>query len=82
MAGVQNDVRRAYFELVAAERGVQLATDARVLAVRVRDAAGARLAAGAAPQQEERQAQLNLFEAENEASLRRAARRVPRPVFN
>lgn len=82
VAGVQNDVRRAYFELVAAERGVQLATDARVLAVRVRDAAGARLAAGAAPQQEERQAQLNLFEADQDLTAARGAAGAGRAELN
>jgi cobalt-zinc-cadmium efflux system outer membrane protein len=68
VADVQNEVRHAYFQLVAAERRMQLATDARALAIRVHDAADARFTAGAAPQQEERQAQLNLVEADQDVT--------------
>jgi cobalt-zinc-cadmium efflux system outer membrane protein len=82
VADVQNDVRRAYFLLVAAERGVGLATDARALAVRVHDAAAARLAAGAAPQQEERQAQLVLVGADQDLTGARGEAAAARAELN
>ena len=82
VADVQNDVRRAYFELVAAERGVTLATDNEALWVRMHDAAGSRVAAGTAPQQEERQAQLSLLEAENDVTAARGEADARRAELN
>src|SRR6185503_12502814 len=42
-AEIRNDVRRAYFEVVAGDARVQIADDVRVLALRARDAARARV---------------------------------------
>jgi len=45
-AELQNDVRHAYYAIVAATRRFELATEARALALRVRDTAATRAAAG------------------------------------
>jgi len=49
-AELQNDVRHAYYAVVAGERRLELANEARALALRVRDAAATRAAAGDVPQ--------------------------------
>jgi cobalt-zinc-cadmium efflux system outer membrane protein len=60
IADVLNDVRRAYFEAVAAERFVTLAEDTRTLAGRARDAARARFTAGDGSQADVAQSELAL----------------------
>jgi cobalt-zinc-cadmium efflux system outer membrane protein len=60
IADVLNDVRRTYFEAVAAERFVTLADDTRTLATRARDAARARFTAGDGSQADVAQAELAL----------------------
>ena len=57
---VRNDVRRAYFEAVAAEARVQISQDVRDLAQRARDAANSRVTAGDVPQSDLTQADLAL----------------------
>lgn len=63
---LQNEVRRAYFELAAAEARGAAATDLRGLALRARDAAKARLDLGDAPRLELLQAELALATADND----------------
>jgi cobalt-zinc-cadmium efflux system outer membrane protein len=62
---VRNDVRRAYFELVAANERVSLVDGLRVLLTRARDAAQVRVAAGDVPRQELLQTELQLADATN-----------------
>jgi cobalt-zinc-cadmium efflux system outer membrane protein len=66
IAEVQNDVRRAYFEAVAADRLVALAQDSRQLAVRARDAARARFNAGDVAQSDVAQTELTLASADDD----------------
>jgi len=81
-ADVLNEVRHAYFQLVAAERSVQLATDAEALWVRVHDAASDRLTAGLAPQLEERQAQADRLDARNDLTGARGEAAAARAALN
>jgi cobalt-zinc-cadmium efflux system outer membrane protein len=60
IADVLNEVRRAYFQAVAAERFVTLAEDTRTLASRARDGARARFNAGDGSQADVAQADLAL----------------------
>jgi len=62
---IRNDVRRAYFTTVAANRRVQIADDVCVLAQRARDAAAARVLAGDVPESDLTQAELALASAES-----------------
>ena len=66
IADVLNEVRRAYFEAVAADRFVTLAEDTRALAVRARDAARARFTAGDGSQADVAQADLALAATDEE----------------
>ena len=66
IAEVQNDVRRAYFQAVAADRAAALADDTRQLAVRARDAAKARADAGDVAQADVAQTELALAAADDE----------------
>jgi len=68
IADVQHEVRRAYFSLVAANERVTIANDVRALAVRARDAAQVRFAAGDSPRLEAVQTQLALADADNEVT--------------
>ena len=68
IADVRADVRRAYFEAVAASRQVQGARDLEKIAARARDAARERFQNGAAPRLDALQAQLALSEAQNESA--------------
>ena len=79
---LRNDVRRAYFELAAAEARVIAATDLRGLAVRARDAAQARLSLGDAPRLELLQAELTLAAADNDLTTATAAVAAHRAVLN
>jgi outer membrane protein, heavy metal efflux system len=60
IAEVQNDVRRAYFDVVAADVRVRLAEDVRALSQRARDAANARVTSGDVPRSDLTQADLAL----------------------
>ena len=64
VAEIRNDVRRAYYEVVAADSLVQIADDVRSLAQRARDAAKARVDAGDVPQSDLTQADLVLANSE------------------
>jgi cobalt-zinc-cadmium efflux system outer membrane protein len=68
IAQVLNDVRRAYFQVVAADARVTLAESAQALAQRARDAAQARLAAGEVPGSDVTQADLELADAEDDTT--------------
>ncbi len=68
IADVENQVRRAYFALAAANAQRRLADDLRGLSNRARDAAAARVAAGDAPRLEGVQTELALADAENEVA--------------
>ena len=66
IADVRRDVRRAYFEAVAAGLRVRIAEDVRALTVRARDAARARVDAGDVPRSDLTQSELALATSENE----------------
>jgi len=68
IADVQNDVRRTYFTLVAAERRLALANESRALAARVRDTANARVQAGDVPRLELVQTQIGLSDADQDVT--------------
>lgn len=71
-AEIRNGVRRAYFGLVSAEHHLAASEELAALATRARDAARARVEAGAAPRLEALQAELALADAENEVTAARA----------
>jgi len=79
---LRDRVRRAYFALVGANRRVALADDLRGLAVRARDAAQERFAAGDAPRLELLQVELALVETDNEASATRGEARAAATELN
>jgi outer membrane protein, heavy metal efflux system len=66
VAEVRNDVRRAYFETVAAALRVEIVSDVTELARRARDAANARVVAGEVPRSDLTQADLTLATSESE----------------
>ncbi len=66
IADVRRDVRRAYFEAVAADLRVQMADDLRGLAQRARDAANARVVAGDVPRSDLTLSDLALANSDNE----------------
>lgn len=68
IAQVRNDVRRAYFGLLAAETRFSLMQEIRDISVRARDAAQQRFDAGGAPRLEVMQAELALASADNDAA--------------
>jgi cobalt-zinc-cadmium efflux system outer membrane protein len=68
IAGVQNDVRRAFYQVLAADASVRLAQEAQALAQRARDAAQARFTAGEVPQSDVTQADLDLASAEDDTA--------------
>ena len=71
VAQVRNDVRRAYFGLLAAETRLALMQEIREIAVRARDAAQQRFDAGGAPRLEVMQGELALASADNDAEAAR-----------
>lgn len=71
VAQVRNDVRRAYFGLLAAETRLSLMQEMRDISVRARDAAQQRFDAGGAPRLEVMQAELALASADNDAAAAR-----------
>jgi outer membrane protein, heavy metal efflux system len=68
MSEVRADVRRAYFEVVAASRLVDVARELEKVATSARDAARERFQTGAAPRLDVLQTQLALSEAQNESA--------------
>ncbi|MEO5897463.1 MAG: TolC family protein [Vicinamibacterales bacterium] len=82
IAELRSDVRRAYYQTVAAARNVEIAEELEQIAVRARDAADLRFKTGAAPRLEALQAQLVLAEAENDVVGRRGGVNAARAELN
>jgi cobalt-zinc-cadmium efflux system outer membrane protein len=81
-ADVRSDVRRAYYQVVAAVRRVDIAQELATIAARARDAAQDRFQTGAAPRLEALQAQLALSEAQNESARARGEIAAARAELN
>jgi cobalt-zinc-cadmium efflux system outer membrane protein len=81
-ADVRSDVRRAYYQVVAAVRRVDIAQELETIAARARDAAQQRFQTGAAPRLEALQAQLALSEAQNESARARGEIAAARAELN
>jgi cobalt-zinc-cadmium efflux system outer membrane protein len=81
-ADLRADVRRAYFQAVAANRRVSIAEELATLATRARDAAQERFQTGAAPRLEALQAGLMLAQAQNEVSSARGEVNAARAELN
>ena len=79
---LQNEVRRAYFALAAAEARAVAAADLRGLALRARDAAQTRLTLGDAPRLEVLQAELALASADNDMTTATAVAAANRAALN
>lgn len=79
---VENDVRRAYYAAVAADRRVVLATETRALAQRVRDTAATRAQAGDVAQLEVVQTDIGVFEADQDVSAARGDAAAARTDLN
>jgi cobalt-zinc-cadmium efflux system outer membrane protein len=79
---VRSDVRRAYYQAVAASRNVEIAEELQQIAVRARDAADLRFKTGAAPRLEALQAELILAEAQNDVIARRGTVTAARAELN
>jgi len=82
MAEVQTDVRRAYFTIIAADQRLALANETRALALRVRDTAATRAAAGDVPQLEVVQTQIGLSNADQDVSAARGEAAAARVELN
>jgi cobalt-zinc-cadmium efflux system outer membrane protein len=82
IAEVRNDVRRTYFDVVAADQRLALAEEIRTLATRARDAARARVDAGDAPQADLTQASLALANSEIEVTAARGDTIASRAELN
>lgn len=67
-AELQNDVRHSYYAVVGAERRLELANEARALALRVRDTAATRAAAGDVPQLDVLQTNISLSNADQDVT--------------
>ncbi len=80
--GVRSDVRRAYYQAVAAVRRVDVAQELEAIATRARDAAQERFQTGAAPQLEALQSQLVLAQAQNETTVARGTLAAARVGLN
>ena len=81
-ADLRADVRRAYFEAVAAERRIGIAQELEALATRARDAAQERFQTGAAPRLEALQASLALAQASNDVTAARGDAAAARAELN
>ena len=79
---VRNDVRHAYFEVVAADERARIADDLRSLAERARNAARARVTAGDVPQSDLTQAELVLANGENDVAAARGEAAAARADLN
>ena len=82
IAEVRNEVRRAYFEAVAAETRARIADDLRALAQRARDAASARVVAGDVPRSDLTLADLSLANSESEVVGARGEAAATRAELN
>jgi cobalt-zinc-cadmium efflux system outer membrane protein len=82
IATVRNNVRRAYFDVVAADLRVQIADDVRALAQRARDAANARVTSGDVPRSDLTQADLTLANAMNDLVAARGEAAATRAELN
>lgn len=82
IAGVTSDVRRTYFEVLAADRQIAIAEDVRALAARARDAASARVTAGDVPRSDLVQAELVFISAENELTAAQGEAAATRTELN
>ena len=81
-ADLRADVRRAYFQAVAADRRVAIAQELEALATRARDAAQERFQTGAAPRLEALQASLTLSQAQNDVAAARGDATAARADLN
>ena len=81
-ADVLSDVRRAYYQVVARIRRVDVAQELEVLAGRARDAAQERFQTGAAPRLEALQSQLVLAQAQNDSTTARGELTAARAELN
>jgi outer membrane protein, heavy metal efflux system len=81
-ADLRADVRRAYFNAVAADRRITIGQELETLATRARDAAQERFQAGAAPRLEALQASLALAQAQNEVTVARGEAAAARAELN
>ena len=79
---VRNDVRRVYFDVVAADQHLAFAQELQTLATRARDAARARVDAGDVPQSDLTQASLALASSDNEVSAARGEAAAAREELN
>ncbi|HVQ43336.1 MAG TPA: TolC family protein, partial [Vicinamibacterales bacterium] len=79
---VRNDVRHAYYEVVAADERARIADDLRGLAERARNAARARVNAGDVPQSDLTQAELVLANSENDVAAARGEASATRADLN
>jgi cobalt-zinc-cadmium efflux system outer membrane protein len=82
IAEVRNDVRRAYFAVIAADRRVEFTGELQTLATRARDAARARVQAGDVPQADLTQASLALASSENDVAAARGEAAAARAELN
>jgi cobalt-zinc-cadmium efflux system outer membrane protein len=82
VAEVRTNVRRAYFDAVAADLHAQIAADVRALAQRARDAANARVIAGDVPRSDLTLSDLALANSENELVGARAEAAATRAELN
>ena len=81
-ADVRANVRRAYYQVVAASRRVDITQELETIATRARDAAQERFQAGAAPRLEALQAGLALAQAQNETNAARGELTASRVELN
>jgi outer membrane protein TolC len=82
VADVRSDVRRAYYEVVAAARRIDVAHELETIATRARDAAQERFQTGAAPRLEALQSQLALALAQNDATAAQGELTAARAELN
>ena len=78
----RNAVRRAFFERTIADSRLSVLNDLQSILARARDAARARFDAGSSPRLELLQAELELSQAQNEATGARGALMAARARFN
>jgi outer membrane protein, heavy metal efflux system len=82
VADVRSDVRRAYYEVVAAARRIEVARELETIATRARDAAQERFQTGAAPRLEALQSQLALAQTQNDATAAQGELAAARAELN
>jgi cobalt-zinc-cadmium efflux system outer membrane protein len=82
VAEIRNDVRRAYFDVVAADMRVRITDDLRGLAQRARDGANARVISGDVPRSDLTQADLALANSTNDLVAARGEATATRAELN